>query len=242
MATMMREAPALLIYTEPAAGRAARFAVTNQKGGVGKTIIALGMAAVAARSGMRTLLVDADPQRSSETTSMAFDADPGYFWHAETEPAMLGRLEEVERNFGAELVIIDCPGSLQDDDQLAQIIRYADLHIVPYEHDVITLTSTLETLRYIHERGGTARVLINNFHHPGVGTDARATLNAVRLYENSPAGIPQFQATIRGRVAWRHSLRQGVPITDYAGPYAGECRSDIGTVLDEGLELVRRAG
>ena len=49
-------------------------AVVNQKGGVGKTTVTLGLAAAASARGRRVLVVDLDPQANATTGLGVWDA------------------------------------------------------------------------------------------------------------------------------------------------------------------------
>ncbi len=49
-------------------------ALVNQKGGVGKTTVAVGLAAAASRAGLRVLVVDLDPQANATTGLGVWDA------------------------------------------------------------------------------------------------------------------------------------------------------------------------
>ena len=57
-------------------------AVINQKGGAGKTTIALNLAAALAAEGKRVLLIDADPQQTAQDWAAIRQTPPPFRWSA----------------------------------------------------------------------------------------------------------------------------------------------------------------
>jgi chromosome partitioning protein len=69
-------------------------ALPNQKGGIGKTTIALALAAVTADANGRALVVDVDPQSSSADMAGRM-GDPGFDFSHELDPRILARIREL---------------------------------------------------------------------------------------------------------------------------------------------------
>ena len=141
-------------------------ALPNQKGGVGKTTIALALAAVTADANGRALVVDVDPQSSSADMA-GRKQDPGFDFSHELDPRILARIREL-RTY--DMVFVDCPGSLEGGDVLPTVLENADFAVIPFQNDPLAVRPTVRTARFVQARGVPYKVLVNNVD-PRLGAD-----------------------------------------------------------------------
>ena len=125
-------------------------ALLNQKGGVGKTTLALHLAGAWAASGQRAVLVDADPQGSALDWSQARAeaAAPRLFGVVGLARETLHReVPEIAR--GADHVVIDGPPRVA---ALARsALLAADLILIPVQPSVLDGWASAEMLRLLEE-------------------------------------------------------------------------------------------
>jgi chromosome partitioning protein len=106
------------------------YAITNQKGGVGKTTTAINLGACVAEAGYRTLLVDIDPQCNA-TVGLGIRKDTGHttydlisgsasldevdqLWVAPSGPDLAGANVELPRIPGSETRLKDALSTVRD--------------------------------------------------------------------------------------------------------------------------------
>lgn len=122
-------------------------ALCHQKGGVGKSTVTICLAEAAADEGLRVLVVDADPQRTTSTwhavrSQKGRTRDPELI---DLEPGSDDLRRALPQAHGYDLVLIDCPprhGEVQ-----AQALVVADLVLMPCgptAADAWALGSTLD--------------------------------------------------------------------------------------------------
>lgn len=199
-------------------------AVAGQKGGSGKSLVAVNLAAEGVRRGLRVLLVDADPQGSARTWQAR-----GVELGAET-PAVVAmdhtmhRPGQLDRLAAAvDLVVIDCPGRLGN--VQASALGICDLAILPCApdaSDVWALAETAELVQDLQLRRPELRaaVLVNRLRAQTVlGRGAREAAES--------AGLPVLRAQLGDRAAYKRAFAAGAGVTTHAprDPSADEIRA-----------------
>ena len=183
--------------------------IVNQKGGVGKTTIAINLAASLARKNLSMVLIDADPQGSAiqwhaVENNQAFDI----LHHPDT----LNKtdIEELAQNY--DYVVIDAPPAISDITRA--ILAFTDLAVVPLTPsslDVWSCSGTVEMIKEIQQFKPNLDVkLLINRKIPGtrVGREAR---EMVRVFD-----LDILASELCQRVAFIDAMTSGVSVMQYA--------------------------
>ncbi|MBC2665262.1 AAA family ATPase [Novosphingobium flavum] len=132
-------------------------AIVSQKGGSGKTTLALHLGAAAAYSGVRSCVIDTDPQ----ATAAAWGDWRGEFLPevVTSPPARIGAtIQKVVKN-GVELAVIDTPPHA--DAAARESVKAADLILVPTRPRAFDLHSLETTAELVGISGKPVWVVLN---------------------------------------------------------------------------------
>lgn len=165
-------------------------AIISQKGGSGKTTIAVHLAVCAERQGQPTLILDLDPQGSARSwLSRRGDDAPEV---VAADPSQLAGLLQKAEAGGAGLVILDT--APHSDRTAALAAQLADVVLIPCRptaFDVDAITSTL-TIAKLAEAQAKAAVVLNAIPTRGdyaeevrAGLSELVTVAPVHLYQRA---------------------------------------------------------
>jgi chromosome partitioning protein len=183
-------------------------AVASQKGGVGKTTLALELAAVFADTSGRALVVDIDPQRSAEEIITA-SSDVAFDFAAEDDPRVLEQLRQV-RDYDA--IIVDTPGNLENTETLAGVLASATYALIPMLPERAAVRPTLRTARLCADHKVPHRVVVNMADPLRGAGPVEAAWGLLDAEE-----IPRMTSFVRRYVAHSQAQLDGRMITDYRG-------------------------
>jgi chromosome partitioning protein len=136
-------------------------AIIGQKGGTGKTTVAIALAAQAAKAGQTAVVIDTDPQANAANWKGRRQADDMVV--LATPAARLTPTLEAARKSGADLAVIDTPS--KNDSAAVAAARAADIVFVPCRGHLFDM-ETLAAVRDLLRGAGnpSAFVLFNGIH------------------------------------------------------------------------------
>jgi chromosome partitioning protein len=182
------------------------WSVLSQKGGAGKTTVALHLAIAAMQSGLPVLVIDVDPQQSAVKWANIRGSDSPKVI-ATITPDLPKALADAERR-GVKLVIIDT--SPRADRDCIDICRRADFVIVPVRPSVMDIPAVEETLTLIDQAGQRHKsVIVLNAVPANTSEGAEAAEVLAQIGELLPV-------TLCDRVDYRRALTGGQGVTEFA--------------------------
>jgi chromosome partitioning protein len=185
-------------------------ALLSQKGGSGKSTLAVHLAVLAQASGLRTVLVDLDPQRSAAGWWETRSAPTPEL--VETTADGLRAVLDAARGDGVGLCMVDTRPSAGADTAAAAAL--ADLVLIPTRPAIFDLRAIGATVDIVAKAKAPAFIVLNTVPAPhGLGmasvtTDARRVLMAEYSIPLAPVAIGQ-------RVALAHALNDGRAVTEF---------------------------
>lgn len=179
-------------------------AIISQKGGAGKTTLALHLAAAAEDSGHTALVIDLDPQATaSQWAAWRQDAPPVVIDSA--PPRLSAKIEQAGAQ-GAEFIVIDTPPHA--DSAASAAVEAADLVLIPCRPSAFDLAAIKTTASLVKMRGKPAFVIFT----AGSPTAPRMYDEAAQLVQDY--GLDGCPHHIADRAAFRHAAAEGKTVME----------------------------
>lgn len=197
--------------------------VANEKGGTGKTTLAVNLAAMRALAGKDTLLLDTDKQESATTWAATRH-------EAEVKPHItcVSKRGKVGYDIAAmrekfDTIIVDAGG--RDSLEMRQATTVCDILVIPMrasQFDTWSLDAMVAMLREIEEKTTVRPNAVAVVNAVSANPQVRETEEMRQILAD-----PDYQeyfgtldTHITDRIAFRRAAREGVGVIELAGPMA----------------------
>ena len=181
-------------------------AILNQKGGVGKTTLAVHIATALARKNRKVLLLDADPQGSALDWAAARHGEPAFPVVGLPKSSIHKELPALAKDYN--IVLIDGPPRVYDVARSA--IMASDLVLVPVQPSPYDVWAAKEIIDLLNEATvykptlQKAFIINRKIVNTAIGRDVAEALSSYP--------IPVLETAIGQRVAFAESATKGLTV------------------------------
>jgi chromosome partitioning protein len=179
-------------------------AIISQKGGAGKTTLAVHLAVEAERSGLATAIIDLDPQASATGWGDSRSQEVPAVVSAQS--ARLGQVLQTAKHNRAGLAIIDT--APHSESSALAAAREADLILIPCRPAILDLRAISQTVDLARIAGKQAAIVLNAV--PARGSLTNEAIEAVTAY-----GVGVADVQLGQRAAYVHCLTAGLTAQEF---------------------------
>lgn len=207
--------------------------VVNQKGGAGKSTIAVHLARWLQGQKKSILLVDADGQKTSSIWLESLEYEIP-FQVLQDPDELLDQLPKLAEKY--EWLLVDGPATLSETTRA--LLLWADIALIPCQPAGVDLASASDTVRLVRQakaiRGGLPKAAL--FLNKAIkGTklkdEAFAVLQRVQ-------DVELLETIVHQRQIITDSFGQGATVFDLSGTPAGTARRELESLFKQAMEVL----
>jgi chromosome partitioning protein len=213
------DAPKTTVFCNEGFGGFMRtLAVLSQKGGTGKTTVAVHLAVAAFATGKRVVIADLDPQKSATEWRRARQSiGPGLI---ESKTSALFVAQQAAAKSGVDLMVLDTRPVADSD--TAEAIRCADLCLIVLRPSFFDLKATARMADMTRAMKKPAFFVLNQAPAARGGREVPAVLETAEALRD--LGMPLAPAGLRARTVYQSAVAKGLTAQEAepGGPAAVE--------------------